>query len=271
MASDRIEITISVDRGEAASMTYGAREKWLGEMAEAKLAETIPPRPPMSGSSKRNRWKPYTRDGIAQAFAEWAKLNDGKAPSKKDWSHERDPEGYWPRAGSDSFRKAIESCAKEDGIRLSPSAPHRSDPEHLARRAWHEAQHLRLLADGRVEHVQGNPVVGSVVDEFAARWTPTATESAEIETAQNSPDPGPYCEECFHGSGCRPPDISYWQYAVEEIGGLRLRLGGDFAATRSRRAEFGRNRQMVTAGAADVYPEPSDPAARTAIETLNAG
>lgn len=55
MASDHIEITVSVDRDEAASMTYGAREKWLGEMAEAKLAETIPPRSPMSGS-KRNRW-----------------------------------------------------------------------------------------------------------------------------------------------------------------------------------------------------------------------
>jgi hypothetical protein len=28
---------------------------------------------------------------------------------------------------------------------------------------------------------------------------------------------------------------------------------------------------MVTAGAADVYPEQSDPAARTAIETVNTG
>jgi hypothetical protein len=82
MASDPIEITVSVDRDEAASMTYGAREKWLGEMAEAQLAETIPPRPPMSGS-KRNRWKPYTRNGIAQAFAGWAQLNDGKAPSRR--------------------------------------------------------------------------------------------------------------------------------------------------------------------------------------------
>jgi hypothetical protein len=28
---------------------------------------------------------------------------------------------------------------------------------------------------------------------------------------------------------------------------------------------------MVTAGAADVHPEPSDPAARVAIETIDAG
>jgi hypothetical protein len=28
---------------------------------------------------------------------------------------------------------------------------------------------------------------------------------------------------------------------------------------------------MVTAGAADVYPESSDPAARTAIETISTG
>lgn len=225
----------------------------------------------MSGSRQPNRWQPYTRDKIAQVFAEWAKLNDGKAPAKKDWSHEHDPEGRWPRPGSDSFKKAIEVYADEDEVHLSPRAPHRNDPEHLARRAWHEAQFLRLLTNGRVEQPQRNPVVGSRIDEVAARWTPTAAEHGEIEAAHNSPDPGPYCEECFHGSGCRPPDMSYWQYAVEEIGGLRVRSGGDYAATKSRRSEFGRNRQMVTAGAADVYPEPSDPAARTAIETLNAG
>jgi hypothetical protein len=270
MASDPIEITISVDRDKAASMTHGAREKWLGEMAEAKLAETIPPRPPMSGS-KRNRWKPYTRDGIAKAFAEWAQLNDGKAPSKKDWSHECDPEGRWPRPGSDSFRKAIKECAREDGVSLSGRAPHLDDPEHRARLAWHEAQRLRLLADGRVEQSQGSLVVESRIEEVAALWIPTAAERAEIEAAHNSPDPGPYCEECFHGSGCKPADMSYWQYAVEVIGGLQLRQGGDFAATRSRRDEFGRNRQMVTAGAADVYPESSDPAARTAIETISTG
>src|SRR5436190_1184692 len=186
MASDHIEITVSVDRDEAASMTYGAREKWLGEMAETKLAETIPPRPPMSGS-KRNRWKPYTRNGIAQAFAEWAQLNDGKAPSKTDWSHECDPEGHWPRAGSDSFRKAIEQCAREDDVSLSGRAPHLDDPEHQAQRAWHEAQRLRLLADGRVEQSQGSLVAGSRIEEVAALWTPTAAERAEIEGAHNSP------------------------------------------------------------------------------------
>jgi hypothetical protein len=65
--------------------------------------------------------------------------------------------------------------------------------------------------------------------------------------------------------------MSPWQYAVEVIGGLQLRTGGDHHATRSERGQFGRNRQMVTAGAADVHPEPSDPAARVAIETIEAG
>jgi hypothetical protein len=267
--SEQIEIKITVDRDEAADMTYGQRERWLGKLAEEKLAETVPPRPPLNGGSQRNRWKPYTRKRVAQAFSEWGKLNDGKVPAKRDWSYERDPEGRWPRASSDSFKKVIEKCAQEDGISLSQRPPHRDDPEHWARRAWHEAQHLRLLADGRVEHSQGNPVVGSRVDEFASRWMPTDEERAEIEVAHVSANPGPYCEDCFHGSGCLPPEMSYWQYAVEMIGGLTLRSGGDFHATRSRRGEFGRNRQMVTAGAADVHPESSDPAARVAIETLN--
>jgi hypothetical protein len=56
--------------------------------------------------------------------------------------------------------------------------------------------------------------------------------------------------------------MSPWQYAVEVIGGLSVRTGGDFHATPSRRNEFGRNRQMVTAGAfaaPDVVQlEPSD-------------
>ncbi|HEU4905861.1 MAG TPA: hypothetical protein VFT19_07070, partial [Solirubrobacterales bacterium] len=219
----------------------------------------------------RNRWKPYARDRIAQAFEEWASLNGGKAPSKKDWSHERDPEGRWPRPGSESFKKAIEKCAQEDGISLSRRAPHRNDPEHLARRTWREARHLRLLADGRVEQAQGSYLLGSKIDEVAARWTPTADERAEIEAAQASADPGPYCVDCFHGSGCQPPEMSYWQYAVEVIGGLHVRLGCDSAATRSRRAEFGRNRQMVTAGVADAFPASSDPAVGAVIETLSTG
>jgi hypothetical protein len=267
--SDQIEIKITVDRDEAADMTYGQRERWLGKLAEEKLAEVVPPRPPLTGGSRRNRWKPYTRERIAQAFSEWAKLNDGKAPAKKDWSYARDPDGRWPRASSDSFRKVIEECAQEDGVSLSQRAPHRNDPEHQARRAWREAQHLRLLADGRVEYSQGSVILGSRIDEVASRWTPTDEERAEIEAAQMSADPGPYCEDCFHGSGCLPPEMSYWQYAVEIIGGLTLRSGGDFHATRSRRAEFGRTRQMVTAGAADAYPEASDPAARAVIETIS--
>jgi hypothetical protein len=268
---DQLEIRITVDPDEAADMTYGQRERWLGKLAEEKLAEVVPPRPPLNGGSQSNRWKPYTREGIAQAFSEWAKLKDGRAPAKNDWSYARDSDGRWPRASSDSFKKVIEKCAQEDGVSLSQRAPHRNDPEHLARRAWREAQHLRLMADGRVEHAQSSPYVGSRINEIASRWMPTDEERAEIEAAHMSADPGPYCEDCFHGSGCLPPEMSYWQYAVEVIGRLTLRSGGDFHATRSRREEFGRNRQMVTAGAADAYPEVSDPAVSGAIETIDAG
>jgi hypothetical protein len=65
--------------------------------------------------------------------------------------------------------------------------------------------------------------------------------------------------------------MSPWKYAVEMIGGLRLRQGSDSAATKSRRAEFGRNRQMVTGGAASTHPTPSDPSASAVIETINRG
>jgi hypothetical protein len=248
-------------------MTCGARQKWLGEMAEEMLAEVVAPRPPMNGAGRNNRWKPYTRERIAQAFREWASLHDDDSPSKNDWSHQGDPEGRWPRASSQSFRQVVEVCARKDGIHISTWAPHRDDPEHQARRAWHEAQHLRRLADGRLESSQGTR--GGM--EAVARWEPTAAESAELEGLAASPDPVPYCEDCFHGSGCRPADMSNWQYAVEVIGGLQLRRGGDHAATRSRRADFGRNRQMVTAGAADAYPTPSDPSASAVIETIDPG
>jgi hypothetical protein len=186
------------------------------------------------------------------------RLHDGKAPSKADWSHRRDPERHWPRSDGDSFRNAVERLAKEDGITLTSTAPCRGDDEQAARMLWHRAQHATATSDGRLERTVPL-ILGSRV-EIVERWEPH-----EVELG---PDPGPYCDECFHGNGCRPPDTSAWQYAVEVIGGLTLRSGGDFHATRSRRAEFGRNRRMVTGGAADAYPEPSDPAAKTAIETI---
>jgi hypothetical protein len=270
MDSDKIEITITVDRSEAASMTHGARERWLGKRAESQLAGILPPRPPMGGS-RNNRWKPYSRPQLAQAFSEWASLNDGSAPAKQDWSFERDPEGRWPRAGSDSFKKAVKAYAHNEGIHLSRWAPHLDDPEHQARRAWHDARALTILPDGRVEQSQASNRLGSKIDEVAARWDATQEERDEIEALLAAPEPEPYCEDCFHGGGCRPADMGYWQYAVEVIGGLQLRQGNDFAATRSRRSEFGRNRQMVTAGAADTYPSPSDPAVGSVIETIRPG
>jgi hypothetical protein len=254
--SDRIEITISVDREEAADLPLGKRERWLGELAEEQLTKLIPPRPPKY--ARTDRWQPYTRESIAAAFQEWASLHDGKAPVKADWSHSRDPDRRWPRSEGDSFRSAVEALARQDGISLSSTAPCRDKPEERARLHWHEAQHAIEAADGRLEATVG--VLGAG-QEIVHRWEPSDVEVG--------PDPGPYCRDCFHGSGCRPRDMSLWRYAVEMIGGLTVRNGGDFHATRSRRQEFGRNRQMVTGGSADAYPEPSDPAARTGIETIN--
>lgn len=267
VGSEQIEISFTVDRDEAADMTYGQRERWLGKLAEKELAEVVPPRPPLTGGSKRNRWKPYTRESIAEALKEWARLHDGKAPTKKDWSPERDPESLWPRPAGESFMRAVKEMAQADGFNLNRRAPHANDPEHIARFRWREVQSLQRLADGRLESSQGSR--GQM--EAVARWEPSAEEVAEFEALKNNPDPGPYCLDCFHSDGCQPPEMFPWQYAVEVLGGLQLRTGGDHHATRSERARYGRNRQMVTAGAADVHPEPSDPAARAAIETIDAG
>lgn len=58
MEPEQIEIRITVNRDEAADMTYGQRERWLGKLAEEQLAEVLPPRPPLTGGNQRNRWKP---------------------------------------------------------------------------------------------------------------------------------------------------------------------------------------------------------------------
>lgn len=267
MESGQIEIRITVDPDEAASMTYSQRQRFLGKLAEEKLATIIPPRFSKSGASNRNRWKPSTRESLREAFEEWARHHDGTAPTKRDWSPEGGPESLWPRPSGESFIAAVKGMARADGIDLSRRAPHRNDPEHLTRRAWRDVQSSRRLADGRMESSQGTR--GS--REAVARWEPSLEEDAEFDALKDTPDPGLYCLDCFHGSGCQPPEMSPWHYAVEVIGGLQLRTGGDHHATRSERARFGRNRQMVTAGTADVHPEPSDPAARAAIETIDAG
>lgn len=259
VGSDQIEISFTVDREEAADMTLGQRERWLGKLAEEQLGRQIPPRPSKSGA-RTDRWMPYTRESIAAAFQEWARLHDGKAPVKADWSHSRDPERRWPRPEGESFHAAIDGMARQDGITLRSTAPCRDKPEERARLYWHEAQHAIEAADGRLEATVGILRSG---EEIVERWEPSDVEVG--------PDPGPYCQECFHGSGCRPADMSRWQYAVEVVGGLTLRNGGDFHATRSRREEFGRNRQMVTGGAADVHPEASDPAAKAIVETIDGG
>lgn len=257
MSLDEIRIAIMVPRSEVVDMTSCQREKLLGKLAEKELALQIPPRPPKNGARRTDRWMPYTRETVAAAFTEWASLHDGQTPSKADWSRRRDPERRWPRSEGELFRRAVERLAVEDRISLKTTAPCRYQPEEQARRRWHQAQRAIKTADGRFEAI----VAIESDHEIVERWNPSYAEVG--------PDPGPYCRDCFHGCGCRPPDMSMWQYAVEAIGGLRLRSSADFHATRSQREQFGRNRQMVTGGKADVYPDSSDPAMSTVIETID--
>jgi hypothetical protein len=240
-ARERIVVTIEVDADRATTLTRGTRAQWLGKLAEEKLGEVIPPREALNAA--RNRWHPYTRERIERAFREWAKGHDGKAPAQRDWSKERDPEGVWPRA--EGIKQAVGKFAQEDGISVTTTAPCKKLKREQARYWWHEAQSLSESAALLEREAAGDSRV-----------------LYEPPPAPYGPDPGEYCADCFHGSGCRPPEMSPWQYAVEVIGGLSVRTGGDFHATPSRRAEFGRNRQTVTAGAfaaPDVVQlEPSD-------------
>ncbi|MBS1881501.1 MAG: hypothetical protein JSS97_00925 [Actinobacteria bacterium] len=234
-------MTIEVDAEHAKTLTYGARAQWLGKLAEEKLAEVLPPREPLSPG--RNRWQPYTRERIAQAFREWAATHDGKAPVQRDWSKERDPEGIWPRSAG--IKQAVGKFAAKDEISISTTAPCKDSKREQARYWWHEAKALSESA-ALLEHEADG--------ESRVVYKPPP--------APYGPDPGDYCADCFHGSGCRAPEMSPWQYAVEVISGLTVRNGGDFHATPSRRDEFGRNRQMVTAGAFAapdvVHLEPTD-------------
>ncbi len=132
-------------------MPRGQRQLWLGRLAEERLAEIIPPRVSVSVASRQNRWTPYARESIGNAFREWARLHDGQAPAKKDWSPERDPEALWPRPSGASFRRTVEELASEDNISLSWTAPHRSDPEHEARAEWHSASEQYEAAKQRGE------------------------------------------------------------------------------------------------------------------------
>lgn len=223
-----ITVTIEVDAEHATTLTRGARAQWLGKLAEEKLAEMVPPREALNAG--RNRWHPYTRERIATAFREWAKTHDGKAPAQKDWSKGRDPEGVWPRA--EGIKEAVRKFAQEDGISVNTTAPCKKSKREQARYWWHEARSLSESAALLEREANGDSRV-----------------LYEPPPSPYGPDPGQYCKDCFHGSGCRPPDMSPWEYAVEVIGGLSVRTGSDFHATPSRRDEFGRNRQMVTAGA----------------------
>jgi hypothetical protein len=199
----RIEIRIDVDEGQMSSLTRGRRERVLGKLAEDELAKSIPPRAwktPQAGALTGLRFRPYTRESLKRAFAEWAALHDGLAPTQRDWSRAGDPKGRWPRA--EAVKRIVGGFAAEEGIHTRSWAPCRKD---------------------------------------ADQWK-------IFEGLFDAPG-GDYCRECFHGSGCREADMSPWRYAVEVVGGLELRSPADWSATRSRSAEHGRNRQIVTAGA----------------------
>jgi len=59
---------------------------------------------------------------------------------------------------------------------------------------------------------------------------------------------------CHHGDNGYWAGTSGWQYALE-LAGLSPRGPRDHTATASGVAAHGRNRQMVTGGAADQYPQ----------------
>lgn len=78
------------------------------------------------------------------------------------------------------------------------------------------------------------------------------------------------CEKCRDSwsMGCMPPDKSGWQFMLEDLAGLSLRQGHEMRSTPSQMDRHGRNRQMVTAGVADVHPHRSDPVASRVVETI---
>jgi hypothetical protein len=130
---------------------------------QAEIAE-LPGAPPSSA--------PDPRRVVIDALIRWAASHGGLAPTKRDWSRERDPDQHWPRSRSVSQRFVVE--AEEAGVR------------------WFE----------------------------------------------------------WHGGQRHGP--SGWQYALQ-LAGLEVRTGGDSQATAAQ--TLGRNRQMVTAGAADAHPQ----------------
>jgi hypothetical protein len=130
---------------------------------QAEMAE--PPGAPLSSP-------PDPRRVVIDALIRWAASHGGLAPTKRDWSHERDPDRRWPRSKSVSQRFVSE--AEEASVR------------------WFERR------DGQ-----------------------------------------------RHGP-------SGWQYALQ-LAGLEVRTGADSQARAAQ--TLGCNRQMVTAGAADIHPQ----------------
>ena len=151
---------------------------------------------PAHGAHDERQW-------MLDALARWAAEHGGTAPSRTDWSKDRDPDRRWPR---------------------------RSKVDEFVRREAEDAG-LRLFVHERCDHC-------SCTTAHAA---------------------GPKCLGCFdcnghcpHGTNGEWEGPSGWKYALQ-LAGLDVRHGGDHHATRAQ--ALGRNRQLVTGGAADQHPQ----------------
>jgi len=150
----------------------------------------------------------HPRRVVIDALTRWAASHGGLAPTKRDWSRERDPDRHWPRSESVSERFAIE--AEEAGIRWF-------EPE--------QCENCTCITERRyIDHRAQELCMGC--------WE---------------------CKgSCPHGHNGQWHGPSGWQYALQ-LAGLEVRTGGDSHATAAQ--TLGRNRQMVTAGAADAHPQ----------------
>ena len=166
---------------------------------QAEMAE--PPGAPLSSA-------PDPRRVVIDALKRWAASHGGLAPTRGDWSHERDPDHHWPRSRSVSQRFVVE--AEEAGARWF---------------GHNQCENCTCVTDRRYIDRTGR-------EACTGCW----------ECQGRCP--------CGYGGQWHGP--SGWQYALQ-LAGLDVRTAADSRATAAE--TLGRNRQMVTAGAADAHPQ----------------
>jgi hypothetical protein len=97
------------------------------------------------------------------------------------------------------------------------------------------------------------------------RFVPERRENCRCRSGRhyNNGQGSEFCDGCFdcrgecpHGQNGEWAGPSGWQYALQ-LAGLEVRTGGDQHATAAQ--ALGRNRQMVTGGAADQFPQHFQP------------